>query len=222
MNIYKSSLFKYIAGDSLKGKAVPMTIDRVVNENVTGQNDKTEEKQVLYFAESKKGMILNKTNAKRIARWFGPETDDWHGMVIELYTEPVKAFGETHNALRVREAKAQTQANKIKSENLTPDQRKARRADNPLRIVEDGPIGDDNFDPLQQVQDAASITLRGAFGQFATRVIREIPFFTNEAQVKAALDLIELEYSPDNEQLCFSELAMSASNEADMVADKAA
>lgn len=239
MNIYKSSLFKYIAGDSLKGKAVPMTIDRVVNENVTGQNDKTEEKQVLYFAESKKGMILNRTNAKRIARWFGPETDDWHGNVIELYTEPVKAFGETHNALRVREAKAQAIANKIKNEQLTTDQHKARRANNPLRIVDDGliglivedkPIGEDAFDPLQQalrqaqeeLQDAASITLRGAFGQFATRVIQAIPFFTTEAQVEAALALMELEYSPDNEQLCFSELALTASNEADMVADKAA
>lgn len=206
MNIYKTNLFKYIAGDSLVGKSVPMTISRIAMEEVEGQNGKKEEKLVMYFAESKKGMILNKTNAKRIGRLFGPETDDWQGNVIELYTEPVKAFGETHNALRVREAKAQAIANKIKNETLTTDQRKARRADNPLRIVEDGPIGEDAFD----------------FGQFATRVIQAIPFFTNEAQVKAALDLMELEYSPENEQLCFSELAQAASNEADMVADKAA
>jgi len=205
MNIYKTNLFKYIAGDSLVGKNVVMTIDRVVNENVEGQSGKTEEKQVLYFSESKKGMILNKTNAKRIARLYGPETDDWKGIAIELYTEPVKAFGETHNAIRVREAKQQAQANKIKSETLTADQRKARRADNPLRIVEDGPIGDN-----------------GNWQGFVIRVIQAIPFFTNEARVKAALDLMELTYSPENEELCFTELAQSAGREADAIAAKAA
>lgn len=200
MNIYKSSLFKYIAGDSLVGKAVPMTMDRVINEDVTGESG-TAEKQILYFVESKKGMVLNKTNAKRIARLFGPETNDWQGQVIELYTEKVKAFGETHNALRVREAKAQTQANKIKNETLTTEQRKARRADNPLRIVEDGPIGEGND-----------------WQRFVERVIREVPFFANEAEVKAALSMHELEYSPENEELCFTELAQSASQQADAMA----
>jgi hypothetical protein len=201
MNIYKSSLFKYIAGDSLKGKSVPMTIDRVVNEDVSN-SDKTEEKQVLYFVESKKGMILNKTNAKRIARLYGPETDDWKGIVIELYTEPVKAFGEIHNALRVREAKQQAQANKTKGETLTPAERKARRADNPLRIVEDGPIGEDASD-LQR---------------FATRVIQAIPFFANEAEVKFALDMHGLQYSPDNEEMLLGELAEAANHQADAAA----
>jgi len=201
MNIFKSSLFKYIAGDSLKGKSVPMTIDRVVNEDVSN-SDKIEEKQVLYFVESKKGMILNKTNAKRIARLYGPETDDWKGIVIELYTEPVKAFGETHNALRVREAKQQAQANKTKAETLTTAERKARRADNPLRIVEDGPIGL----IIEEIDD---------WRRFVTRIILDVPFFTNEAQVKAALDLLELDYSPETEQLCYDELSQSASRMAD-------
>lgn len=206
MNIYKSSLFKYIAGDSLKGKSVPMTIERVVNEDVSNSDGK-EEKQVLYFVESKKGMILNKTNAKRIARLYGPETDEWKGIVIELYTEPVKAFGETHNALRVREAKQQAQANKIKSEKLTPDERKARLADNPLRIVEDAPIG-------EEAQNGHG----NDWQRFATRVIQAIPFFANETQVHAALDLMELTYSPEAEELCFTELSQSASKEADAAA----
>lgn len=203
MNIYKSSLFKYIAGDSLIGKAVPMTMDRVVNEDVTGESG-TAEKQILYFVESKKGMVLNKTNAKRIAKLFGPETNDWKGKVIELYTESVKAFGEIHNAIRVRQAKAQVQTDKIKNETLTTDQRKARRADNPLRIVEDTPIGENG---------TSDDWLR-----FAARVVEAVPFFANEAQVKAALDLMELEYSAENEELCFTELAQSAGREADLKA----
>lgn len=201
MNIYKSSLFKYIAGDSLVGKNVQMTMNRVVNEAVPNDKGKEEEKQVLYFAESKKGMILNKTNAKRIARLFGPETDDWNGKVIELYTEPVKAFGDTHNAIRVREAKIQAVANRIKNENLTPAERKARQAANPLRLLNDEPIGEDSGPD--------------DWYRFAERVIREVPYFVNEAEVKEALELHGLEFSPENEALCFTELAQVAGQLAD-------
>ena len=203
MNIYKSSLFKYIAGDSLKGKSVPMTIDRVVNEDVSN-SDKTEEKQVLYFVESKKGMILNKTNAKRIARLYGPETDEWKGIVIELYIEPVKAFGETHNALRVREAKQQAQANKTKAETLTTAERKARRADNPLRIVEDAPIGE-NGSPDD-------------WRRFVTKVIFEIPFFTKQTDIEAEMESNSLAFDPETQDRLFEELARIASQQADAAA----
>jgi len=211
MNIYKSSLFKYIAGDSLKGKSVPMTIDRVVNEDVSN-SDKTEEKQVLYFVESKKGMILNKTNAKRIARLYGPETDEWKGIVIELYTEPVKAFGETHNALRVREAKQQAQANKTKAETLTPAERKARRANNPLRIVEDGPIGE------EELPHGHENGHNDDWQRFTSNVIQAIPFFANEAEVKFALEMHGLQYSAENEEMLLGELARDASQQADAAA----
>lgn len=203
MNIYKTNLFKYIAGDSLVGKSVAMTIDRVVMENVPTRNGKDEEKLVLYFSESKKGMILNKTNAKCIGKLFGPETDAWQGKVIELFTEPVAAFGDTHNAIRVREAKIQAIANKTKNENLTPEQRKARRADNPLRTAKDEPIGETN----------------GNWKRFTERVVREIPFFANEAEVRAALELHELQYDPDDEETCFTELAIAAGREADTKAN---
>jgi len=103
MNIYKTNLFPYIIGDSLKGKTVTMTMSRAVTEKVTARNQ-TEEKIVLYFGETDKGLILNKTNAKIIARLYGPETDKWNGGKVTLYTEEVKAFGDTHNAIRIAPA----------------------------------------------------------------------------------------------------------------------
>lgn len=205
MNIYKSNLFKYIAGDSLVGKSVSMTIDRVVMEEIEGQGGKKEDKPVLYFAESKKGMVLNKTNAKRIGKLFGAETDDWKGKAIELYAESVKAFGETHNAVRVREAKIQAITDRVKAEKLTPNERKARRADNPLRLIEDEPIG----------ETQAS---NGDWQRFAERVIREVPFFVNYAEVKAALEMHSLTYSPENEEMLISELAKNANQQADLKA----
>lgn len=48
-------------------------------------------------------MIMNSTNLKQIAKLFGsPYIEDWAGKSIQLYTTPVKAFGEVVEALRVR------------------------------------------------------------------------------------------------------------------------
>lgn len=106
MNIYKSALFPYISGDSLVGRPVTLTMDKVKVESVPTQAGKTEERLVLYFRETQKGLILNKTNAKVIGRLYGGETDAWAGQPIELYAEKVRAFGTEHNAVRVREAPA--------------------------------------------------------------------------------------------------------------------
>lgn len=205
MNIYKTPLFKYIAGDSLVGKSVAMTIDRVVVEEVEGQNGKKEDKLVLYFAESAKGMILNKTNAKRIAKLFTGETDEWKGKVVELYTEPVKAFGETHNALRVRESKLVKQAAKAKvqAEQSTPQERQARiKANgNALHGRDEGAIGEDS--------DA---------DRFADDLMSHVPFYTSRPQVFMALAGLGLAYSPETQEMCFDALATEASRQADAIA----
>ncbi len=102
MNIYKTELFPYIAGDSLVGKTATMTMASIKTEKLPTHGGKTEEKLVLYFEESDKGLILNKTNAKAIAQAHGGETDEWAGHPLELYTERISAFGKMHNAVRVR------------------------------------------------------------------------------------------------------------------------
>jgi hypothetical protein len=102
MNIYKSSLFPFIQGDSLVGKPVTLTMKAVKMELVPTKPGEADEKPVLYFKESSKGLILNKTNAKTIAQLYGGETNDWTGKPIELYSERVKAFGQWFNAVRCR------------------------------------------------------------------------------------------------------------------------
>ena len=153
MNIYKSGLFTYIAGDSLIGRPVVLTMNKVVTEPVVGQGGKVEEKLILYFKETKKGLILNKTNAKRIAKLYGGETDSWADKVVELYTEEVKAFGETHNAVRIREAQQVKQAQKSKAQAAasTPQERRGRLKENGnlLHGQSELPIGEDSdTDPL--------------------------------------------------------------------------
>lgn len=104
MNIYKNlGLFPYIEGDSLLSKPTVLTMTGVANETVpVPSTNKTKEVVTLSFKETDKRLILNKTNARTIAKLFGGETDGWLGKPIELYSEAIKAFGQMHNAVRVR------------------------------------------------------------------------------------------------------------------------
>lgn len=104
IDIFMTDLFPYLEGEELKGSTLTLTIKDIRQEKMQSQKGKEESKYVLYFKENRKGFVLNKTNAKRLAVLYGKMTGGWHGKQVTLYTEEVKAFGETHNALRVAEA----------------------------------------------------------------------------------------------------------------------
>lgn len=103
-DIFMTDLFPYLEGEELKDSILNLTIKDIRQEKMKSYKGKEESKYVLYFQETPKGFVLNKTNAKRIAILHGKMTGGWNGKRITLYTEEVKAFGETHNALRVAEA----------------------------------------------------------------------------------------------------------------------
>lgn len=103
MNIYKSNLFPYITGDSLVGKSVTLTIINFDEAEIPrgDRSGKVEEKYLLSFRESRKKLILNKTNAKVLISACGPETDKWIGVKVKLFTERATAFGREHNSIRL-------------------------------------------------------------------------------------------------------------------------
>ena len=103
-NIYKTELFPHIVGDSLVGKTVTLTIKAFTQDDLSAGNGRTERKYLLMFEETPKTLILNKTNAKTIAKLYGGETGDWKGKRITLFSEQVRAFGANHNAIRVAPA----------------------------------------------------------------------------------------------------------------------
>jgi len=103
VNIYDTEIFPYLEGEALVGSTLSLTIRDIKIEEMKSHKGQKESKYVLYFKENRKGFVLNKTNAKRIAMLHGPLTAGWEGKQITLCTEEVKAFGETHNALRVVE-----------------------------------------------------------------------------------------------------------------------
>ena len=96
------SLFpsKWLAAADLEGD------DRIVKikgitaaEEVGQQKDK---RPIVYFQGVEKGMVLNKTNAKRIAKLYGNDTDKWIGKSITLYPSECDFGDETVPCLRVR------------------------------------------------------------------------------------------------------------------------
>lgn len=101
MNIFGTNLFPYLQGDMFKDAGtVNLTMKNVRMVEVANGNNK-EHKPVLYFHERDKGLILNKTNAKEIAKLYGAETDEWGGKKIGIYAERGRWFGVDGYAIRI-------------------------------------------------------------------------------------------------------------------------
>ena len=100
-----SSLFpsKYVKAADLEGRTVTLTITKLVVEEMTGHNSEKQQKPVLYFQKTSKGLVLNRTNAMIIANLYGDESDNWTGKRISIYPTRVKAFGQMQDCIRVRE-----------------------------------------------------------------------------------------------------------------------
>jgi hypothetical protein len=60
-----------------------------------------EDKLIMYFNGKTKGMVLNKTNAGRLAVPYGDDTDDWIEKDVILYVEQVSFQGRMVPAIRV-------------------------------------------------------------------------------------------------------------------------
>lgn len=85
-----------------KPKDVTLTIDSISIEALkTDSGD--ESKPIMRFKETKKKLVLNRTNADSIAEMYGTEAEKWIGKRITIYPTKVRAFGEMVACIRVRE-----------------------------------------------------------------------------------------------------------------------
>lgn len=91
---------KYVKATDLNGLDHPVTIDHLEEKVKVGRDE--DEVCILYFKNKRKGMILNKTNAKTIAGLHGPETDNWDDKAITLYATEVEFGGQTTLGIRIR------------------------------------------------------------------------------------------------------------------------
>src|SRR6187549_594613 len=92
---------KYVKAQDLDGRTVTVTIREVKIEEMTNNEQKVK-KPVLYFNEAEKALILNKTNGRTIAALYGPETNNWTGQRITLFTKQIKYFEKMQLCIRVK------------------------------------------------------------------------------------------------------------------------
>ena len=88
---------RFLRCADLHGKPVRVVIDALKRENIGG-----EAKVILSFAGGSKSLILNKTNARVVARALGNETDEWRGKSIVLMPTEVDFKGDLVPAIRVK------------------------------------------------------------------------------------------------------------------------
>lgn len=99
-NINDAFPSNYLKASDLAGNQVVVTIDRVEFELVGRER---EEKAVVYFLGKTKGVVLNKTNAKKITEIAGSAlTEEWHGVAIVLFPTETEFGGETVECIRIK------------------------------------------------------------------------------------------------------------------------
>ena len=89
----------YLKAADLNNRTIKLKMDKVTFEEIGQDKDK---KPVLYFADVKKGLVLNKTNATTIGAVHGQEFEGWTGKEIELFSMMVPFQGQNVPAIRVR------------------------------------------------------------------------------------------------------------------------
>jgi hypothetical protein len=100
VNINVAFPSNYLKASDLADKTVPVTISHIDQEAVG--RDK-EMKPILYFEGKKKGLVLNRVNAKKVTDLAGtPETDQWPGVRIALYATMTEFGGEQVECIRIK------------------------------------------------------------------------------------------------------------------------
>jgi hypothetical protein len=95
---------KYLKSDAdvPSDEDMNVTIKSYKLENL-GMDDDKEEKLILYFRETEKGLVLNKTNGNTICKILGTDDlDGWIGKRITLFSADVEYKGEWKRGIRVR------------------------------------------------------------------------------------------------------------------------
>ena len=97
---------RFATGEDLQGKAVTLTVEGVDSEKMRPQRNAPEvDRWVLYFKETKKGVILSRTLAYQIAAILGSDdTERWIGKRVTLYPQPMNVAGKPVVAIRARAA----------------------------------------------------------------------------------------------------------------------
>jgi len=78
---------KYFSVSDLHGETPRRKIGKVDVAELKDKDGSTKRKFVCYFESEDKPLVLNKTNAQKLAQAFGKDRAKWVGVAVELYSE---------------------------------------------------------------------------------------------------------------------------------------
>ena len=170
---------KYLKASDIPDGGMRLTIKELTVEDV-GQGENKEEKPCLYFMETDKGIVLNKTNSSMIASLYGINYDQWGGCIVGLHIEQVTFQGKITPAIRVdgkkfpRATKAASTGPKVADGN-TPSGAKygiAMPYDMPALAMESIEMVSALVDKASVLKSDASetIEIRAMLGEIATEM----------------------------------------------------
>ena len=89
---------KYFSVSDLKDSEPRLKVGKVEVAELREKNGTTKRKYVMLFEGVEKGLVINKTNARKLADAYGKQSSKWIGQIVQLYAEET-SFGK---GVRVR------------------------------------------------------------------------------------------------------------------------
>lgn len=124
MNVNDAFPSKYLKASDLGTAAPVVTISHVEMEKIGRENDR---KPVVFFEGKEKGLVLNKTNSRRITELLGTsETDEWVGGKVRIFATETEFGGETVECIRVKAA-GPTNGSRRLPDPVQEDEQQAKR-----------------------------------------------------------------------------------------------
>lgn len=93
---------KYLKAVDFLGKDVTMTIKSVKREEIQMQGGRKDMKVILYFEETEKMIVMNKTNAMSISELLSKECDEWIGKKVIFFPTKDRFGNKQVDCIRVK------------------------------------------------------------------------------------------------------------------------
>ena len=157
---------EYLGAEDMEGRGdTTLTISRITMEKPP-QAENNERSPIVSFAEmdkrpknKRKRWVLNKTNMRSIAKFYGFDTDNWIGERVTLYATTCMAWGEKTGCIRVRDRKPQSYPPESETPPSTGLDTRPDSAGEPLEDSSPAPVSNPSSVSLGGVAitDAASV-----------------------------------------------------------------
>lgn len=102
----KSYAGRFVSPIDIDDKPATVKIRGFGEENLQSwqKGSEARDRLIIYFEKTERGLVLNKTNFRKLVELFGWATENWVGKEITLAAGKTKAFGRVVDTIEVRPA----------------------------------------------------------------------------------------------------------------------